>query len=648
MVFLKKIFGLFVLLLASAIAFAQPDTDLNKQNIIEQRIEVIVSTLDETVELDYTNLFEDLSYYYEHPINLNRASAEDLRDLYLLTDIQINALQKHIATFGALRSIYELQSIRGFDINTIRIIQPFVTVQAAGLLEDFSWKNILKEGSSDLFLRYRRTLQEQKGYLPDEVSGEAADFLGSPDYLYSRYRFTYRKNISAGFTLEKDAGESLNNGPDFYSAHLFIRNNNRIKAIALGDFQAQFGQGLTFWNGLGFGKSPFVMNVKKNAQGLRPYSSVNESLYLRGAGTTIALGKFEITALASIKKMDGNVVSIEDTTITDDNIIVSSLLNSGFHRTANELADKHTIDERIYAGNIKYSTRTFSAGLTAARLEYSSDLQPRAQLYQLYRFSGRENTNIGFDYQKVFRNFNFFGEISRSANGGVAALNGMIASIHPRISVSAVHRHFSKDYQVQYFNVFAESTTPQNERGLFVGMEANIAKGWTLTAYSDQIVYPWLRFNVQAPSRNSDYLFQLNYKPDKKQDFYIRYRVRNGSEDAGEEGELVDYPVPERQQNFRVNATYQPHPNVQMRSRLEWNVYEKENEGRASGFMCYQDVIWKKMGSKISLNVRYALFNTPSYDTRIYAYESDVLYAFSIPGYYGQGQRMYGLVLLDF
>jgi hypothetical protein len=268
-------------------------------------------------------------------------------------------------------------------------------------------------------------------------------------------------------------------------------------------------------------------------------------------------------------------------------------------------------------------------------------------LYQLYRFSGRENTNIGFDYQKVFRNFNFFGEISRSANGGVAALNGMIASIHPRISVSAVHRHFSKDYQVQYFNVFAESTTPQNERGLFVGMEANIAKGWTLTAYSDQIVYPWLRFNVQAPSRNSDYLFQLNYKPDKKQDFYIRYRVRNGSEDAGEEGELVDYPVPERQQNFRVNATYQPHPNVQMRSRLEWNVYEKENEGRASGFMCYQDVIWKKMGSKISLNVRYALFNTPSYDTRIYAYESDVLYAFSIPGYYGQGQRMYGLVKWD-
>ena len=76
MVFLKKIFGLFVLLLASAIAFAQPDQDLNKQNIIEQRIEVIVSTLDETVELDYTNLFEDLSYYYEHPINLNRAKYE--------------------------------------------------------------------------------------------------------------------------------------------------------------------------------------------------------------------------------------------------------------------------------------------------------------------------------------------------------------------------------------------------------------------------------------------------------------------------------------------------------------------------------------------------------------------------------------------
>jgi hypothetical protein len=41
------------------------------------------------------------------------------------------------------------------------------------------------------------------------------------------------------------------------------------------------------------------------------------------------------------------------------------------------------------------------------------------------------------------------------------------------------------------------------------------------------------------------------------------------------------------------------------------------------------------------------VFNTPNYDTRIYAYESDVLYAFSIPGYYGKGSRAYVMMKWD-
>lgn len=628
-------------------SFGQKESDFNKQNIIEQRIEIIAASVDETVEIDYTNLFEDLSFYFEQPINLNSANSEDLRELYLLNELQINALQNHIARFGNLKSIYELQSIKFFDLNTIRLIQPFVTVAPQGMLSDFTWRNMFKEGTGDLFLRYRRTLQEQAGFIPDPAEGEPANYVGSPDYMFTRFRFQYRKNLIAGFTLEKDAGESLQNGPDFASGHVFIRNNNAIKALALGDFQAQFGQGLTFWNGLGFGKSPFVMNVKKNANGLRPYTSVNESLFLRGAGTTLAWRKWELTALYSRKNIDGNVQEQSDSTIVDDGVVVSSLLIAGLHRTESELANKGTVQEDVAVGNLKYATRTFSASMTAAHIEYSAEVIPRAQLYQIYRFSGRENTNIGIDYQKVYRNFNVFGEFSRSANGGMAALNGFIAALHPRISVSGVHRWFEKDYQVQYFNVFAENFTPQNERGMYLGVEANLAKGWTLAAYSDQIRYEWLRYQLSTPTTASDHLVQLNYKPDKKQDFYFRYQVRNRGEDLGAEDARIDYPVAERIQNFRLNAIYQPHPNVQMRSRLEWKIYEKALSPTVTGFLIYQDVIWKKTGSKISFNTRYAIFNTPTFDAAIWAYESDVLYAFTIPSHNGRGQRMYALMKWD-
>ena len=45
--------------------------------------------------------------------------------------------------------------------------------------------------------------------------------------------------------------------------------------------------------------------------------------------------------------------------------------------------------------------------------------------------------------------------------------------------------------------------------------------------------------------------------------------------------------------------------------------------------------------SKISFTSRYVLFKTPTYDSRIYAYENDVLYGYSIPAYYGKGSKIY-------
>ena len=55
----------------------------------------------------------------------------------------------------------------------------------------------------------------------------------------------------------------------------------------------------------------------------------------------------------------------------------------------------------------------------------------------------------------------------------------------------------------------------------------------------------------------------------------------------------------------------------------------------------FQDVTYKPFGSKLTANTRFAWFNTTNYSSRIYAYESDVLYAFYMPAYYGKGMRCY-------
>ena len=55
--------------------------------------------------------------------------------------------------------------------------------------------------------------------------------------------------------------------------------------------------------------------------------------------------------------------------------------------------------------------------------------------------------------------------------------------------------------------------------------------------------------------------------------------------------------------------------------------------------MVYQDIHYHPMNSRWKINVRYALMDTDDYDSRIYAYENDVLYSFSMSAYSDSGSR---------
>jgi hypothetical protein len=59
------------------------------------------------------------------------------------------------------------------------------------------------------------------------------------------------------------------------------------------------------------------------------------------------------------------------------------------------------------------------------------------------------------------------------------------------------------------------------------------------------------------------------------------------------------------------------------------------------GILMYQDLIFAIKRPQISLYLRVAYFDTDTYDERLYAYENDVYYAFTVGSYYYQGMRAY-------
>ena len=644
--------GLLLFLTGFPQAFAQTTHDTippQRDQIINeegfhQRIESLLEESD--VELDYAELIEELEFFIQNPINLNSATADELRRLFLLNDIQINNLINHISMFGKLISIYELQSIETFDMETIMAIQPFVTVSEEVRRRHFSFDDMMREGNSQLFVRYQQLFEEQRGF--SDIDTEELErnpnsrYLGSPYRLYTRYRFTYYNNISIGMTAEKDPGEEFFRGSqpqgfDFYSAHVHLRDFGRLKALSLGDFQVQFGQGLTLWSGLAFGKSSEAINVKKNGLGLRQYTSVDENNFFRGVGATVGLGVFDFTAFYSSKNRDANVMLVD--TLEQEEMVITSLQQTGLHRTPRELEGKNAVSETIYGGNVAYRKSNFSVGLTAYRMELGADYQRNLSFYNQFDFSNSSNSNIGLDYNYILRNFNFFGEGAISENGGYAFLNGVMMSLDPRLSLSVVHRKFSKDYQSVYAVAFGENTRVVNENGLYVGLQAQLSREWRISAYADHFSFPWMKFRTYMPSRGYDYLTQINYRPSRSVEMYARYRVKNKPLNTQQPG-MIRHLDDVKRENYRFHFSYTISPSFSLRNRVEYINFQF-GERKEKGYVIYQDIIYRNFRSPWALTMRYALFDTDGFDSRIYAYENDVLYAFSFPFYSDKGSRIY-------
>lgn len=633
--------------LFSLFSWAQEDLDPRNDNVLERKIETIAENTDQ--DIDYTNLFENLAYFQDHPLDLNTANASDFQQLVIINDFQIQQLQRHIALYGPLLSVFELQAVNGFDLATIYAILPYIKVGRDLNRLNIPLKVMLKNANQSFFYRVSQVVEQQKGFSPISPEELAANpnarFLGSPQRYFARYRFRYNNNLSFGFTAEKDAGEEFfkgtqRNGFDFYSAHFFVGNIGKLKSLNVGDYLAQFGQGLTFWSGFAFGKTADAMNVKRTGQGLRPYTSVNENLFLRGIGTSWQLGKFEISAFGSKRNVNTNVTAIDS--LSQDVAIFSSFNLGGFHRTFNELKDKSNVNEQILGGHVAYKKRTLNIGITAVGSKYDAKIFRGTQPYNLFEFQNDRNTNIGVDYNWVWRNFNFFGEVARSSNGGMAFNSGFIASLDPKLSLSFLHRNFGRNYQAVYTASIAEGSRSINEIGTLLGLTYKPSKVINVNAYFDRFEFPWLRYLINAPSNGYDGLVQINYTPNRNFDMYFRYRNRSNPRNApSTDNNLINFPIGRNQQNFRYDVTYKISPSFKLRNRVEVVLFNPVAGLRERGIMVMQDVFYRKLNSPFQISARYAIFDTDGFNSRIYAFENDVLYSFSIPAYFNKGSRSY-------
>ncbi len=648
---------LFLLLFGQKIT-AQKDTlrfRLPTSN--EDIIEDFIQNEEEETAFDFNTIFEQLQQYSENPLNLNTATEAELKELGLLSDQQIVDFFFYRQKAGKLVALYELQSIPSFDLTTIHRMLPYVQIGGNYLDYPKSFGTMVIEGNNELYLRWTRNLEKKKGFQIPASDTAANRFLGDQNKLYLRFKHSNGTRLSYGFTAEKDAGEeflkgSNKQGFDFYSAHFFFKDFSQLlKAVAIGDYTVNLGQGLVLFSGFSSGKSAATLNVKKVARTIRPYSGVNEFNFLRGLATTLRFGEnLEWTAFFSHRKRDGNLDNLDISGTNDLEMgIISSLQTSGFHRTQSEIEDEKSVKKTTLGSSLKYKTEHWHISLNSLFDKLNRPLRRRPQLYNQFFFNGDKLLNFSLDYSFLVQNFNFFGETAMSDNGAVASLNGLLLGLDKSIALTIVQRHFPKDYQALNDAPFAETSGARNENGLYFGLEITPSQHWKFNAYLDTWQHPWLRFRVDAPSKGYEWLTRLTLYQKRKWEVY--FQVRNELKELNLPGSIIETlfdfsnkttQVVERQTfKTRLHISHNLTKALTWKTRVEVGFTKYEEFNRSHGFSIYQDLLFRPLNFPLSFSTRFAIVDTDSFDIRFNNYENDLKYAFSIPAYFNEGTRFY-------
>jgi Helix-hairpin-helix motif len=642
----KSYYWLGRLSLALCLSFAFANSSAQEYYHKEFNLEKLVDDIFplQDLDLNYEELYENLVQILANPIDLNRASDEQLRSLFILKENQIESLLAYREETGSFLSVYELQSIPNLDPATLSRLIPFVTVENS---MSFSNKSLLKriagEKNNYLILRYERTLEEKKGYKTSIDS--AVRYQGTPDKMYARFRTARSGDFSFGFTLEKDAGETINPapskkqyGPDYASFHGQVLNKGRIKNIIIGDYQAQFGQGLMLGGGFGMGKgAETITTIRRSNLGFIPYASLNEFGFFRGAAVTYSLAKnVSLHSFASSYRRDGNPVA--DT--LDDSSFIASLPITGFHRTPGELLSRKQIREDNAGIVLQYKAKSIDGGVLFHHTDFSLPINRNPSLYNQFSFTGKSNTNLGGYINYTTGNFTVFSEAARTLEHGRAFTIGALSSLSNQLDISLLYRNFSRDFYSFYSNALSENTIPQNESGFYWGSKYTFSKKYSLAGYVDLFRFPWLKYRGYSPSDGSEWMVKFNYQPSKTVNFFLQAREETKTRNSSEETNLYRTAIGTKR-NYWINCDYEAGQRLSFKTRAQLSSYSLDGT-TTKGFALIQDVNFDI--GRFSFSTRYALFDTDNYDNRLYVYEKDVWLAFSLPAYFGQGIRNYVMV----
>ncbi|MDD2530557.1 MAG: hypothetical protein PHN41_04950 [Bacteroidales bacterium] len=593
-----------------------------------------ISSIEESEisESEKQTLIEDLYYLSLNPININTADRKTLL-LIGLSEFQILSLHRYIKETHPLLSIYEIPIINGFSEQTLEEILPYIYVAPVNWKPSLRLDSISSKAIHDIRLQYKQVLEKAWGYRRDDSLG----FIGDNFSNNIRYNLNYYDRLSLSLIADKDAGEpffSSNQkyGYDYISFQATIKDISFIEQITIGDYRLGFGEGLAINQNLNFGHFSPDAKSKKNYSGIKPNRSVIEYNYMRGLATKLKLKDFSVFLFGSYNKIDYS----------------GSILETGLHRTLNELSKKDSNREMVYGTHVGWKRKGYEIGTTIFHYEYKDSIKNSNQNYMKHYFEGKENNIYSVNFSlPLIRRFRLFSELAMSSNKGYAGLIGLDFSIAYKTNLSINFRNYQNQFQNYYSSAIGAQSRNANEKGIYAAYSMLINRYFNFFIAGDYFYFPDESYRANQAVRGYKIKGEINYSPNSTNLLSLLYKNNNRPYNETHPNKEI-YPEDNILQQIQLRYSLTHKDWLMLKSRIGYSQTQSYPSEKNQGGFISQDLILKPQSLPLSLNLRFAYFNTDDYDNAFYVYEYGLPLNYSSSQLYDKGIRSYIILRYDF
>lgn len=536
-------------------------------------------------------VLESLEKLKEHPLDINRASYDELLLIPYLSPLLclriMSYRQEH--TFG---NYNDLLTIAGINEPLLERIMPYITIGQKSLTPQekrFSFRSLVS-----------RTF-------PGDTS-----FTGNPLAFSSRFSFS-RKPFSIGAATFKDAYES--SFTDFYTLYGEFRKDD--VTLIIGDYAMDIGERLiSGYPGFVF-KSSGV--VKGRETMVRPYTSGFEDFAYRGGAVEKRWHLFDTALFLSMNRLDATF---------ENNTAKRVIYETGYHRTLSEIEKKNRIEERVAGATASIGNSSFRIRTTYSSGWYNTPVDPDQTHY--YRFRGREYALYGLHIRYATAHTSLWSEYARSAlTGGAALVLGMSAK--PRsLSVVMLYRDYSETYFAPRAFSFCE-TEVRNERGLYSFISARLPLRIKIAGYLDVFSRPFPTYQSLFPTNGYEAFLSMETKI-MGATWYLRYKYKEKNNYQWLDENLIS-----------VRQTIRSSAKIPLNGKSTFTVLLQ------AGAFAVPEIQVNEQGYLLTISLRsgflnnataesgVVMFNTESYDSRMYLFINDVPGVLQSRPFYEQG-----------